>query len=623
MSILKTQPIRLFALMMFAALLLCGCGPAGGGTDTSTPCTDPITDETTTDAPVADKPLSDAFPSLKGLGSEESPFLISSTEDLKLLSEKVFDYVDTRGLYFKQTADIDLASIENWQAIGTGGIPFEGHYDGDNHTVKNMTIKAEESFQGLFGFVDGTVKNVTVYGKISVHLKGHAYSHSFAGGIAGAMNNGSLVSGCKSYVEIDGDSYLGGVVGAICYTDDYTFGNETYSIIENCEFYGKIICDGNAAKNENAMYFGGITGFARGCVRNCINYGSIEVAKNGRYIGGIAGYVYRNHKSHEPSDALVEEMACVNCVNNGKVSGYREVGGIAGQTSLPIINCTNNGEVIGSRVIGGIIGLNGTTGTLAYNHTYIKDCKNTGKVYLNEQYAGGICGYSYMPVYSCENSGEVTGVASATRLGGISGYSSSSTKDCINSGKISGNQGVAGIVGWFEKSGSIIENCKNSGAVSSLKNNDAGSYHIGGIVGMLGSTNTVRGCENTGDVTGGGKTYEAGTGGIAGSLYSTSVIDSCKNSGKITAVVRVGGIAGFGKMNASSVISNCENSGEITSTAASGKRHLGGILGYGTSGAIDKCTNTGKLSHSTAADGAGEITGTVVSTKVTNSGAKE
>ena len=610
-------------VLLLASLFLCAC--AGNSTDT-----DKVSDDAAVstagqqdpeDTPKTD-PVTGAsdFSSLEGKGTADSPYLISNAADLRTVSEAVFNYADTRGVFFLQNKDIDLSGHKSWMPIGTIGIPFEGTFDGNGHKIEGMSIDTSESFAGLFGFVTGCVKNIEVHGQIKVSLSA-AYSHSYAGGISGGANNGALIKNCKSYVNIEGDSYLGGIVGGMLYTDDYMLGLDVYPVIEECENHGNIHSSGKAAKNEQAMYFGGITGYSHGAVRSCTNYGSVKVDSSGRYIGGIAGYTFRNIKTAEPDASLIAQMAISDCKNLGDISGYREVGGITGQNSLPIVRCENKGSVTGTRCIGGIVGVHGTSGTKDFGHNYISECKNEGKITLSEQYAGGIAGYSYLSISDSKNSGEVIGTGTATRVGGIAGYAVYDITGCDNSGVISAHQGIGGILGWSEKSSSTVSNCKNLGRVTSNTKN-AESYHIGGIVGMLGSTNAVRDCENSGEIIGGGNSYNAGTGGIAGSLYSSSVIDTCKNTGRVFAPVRAGGIAGFGKMNASSYIKNCENTGEVASSLTSSK-YIGGILGYATSGNITDCKNSGKISVGASASNCGSIVGYAPTTTQSNCTAAE
>ena len=532
------------------------------------------------------------FDELAGKGVESDPYLISSKEDIEYMSRRIREYANTNGVYFKQTADVTLGEGSHIP-IGTVGIPFDGVYDGDGHSVRNMNINTEDSYAGLFGFVTGEVKGVSVYGNVKVHYNA-AYSHSFAGGIAGAVNNGGRIADCNSYVKIHGDSYVGGVVGCVSTVDDYL--TREISVIENCAFYGELTADDSAAKHESANYFGGIVGYTHGAVIKCTNYGSVTV--NGskcRYIGGIAGFGYYSDKYLPPSEEEAKILMIGDCTNKGRITGQRDIGGIVGQTAIPTVNCKNEGEVSGIRCVGGVVGVCGTAATQDSAICYITGCNNTGKITLTEQYGGGICGYTYFEVSDCENNGTVNGGAASSRIGGIAGYSVEDINNCNNlpNGSITGQQGIGGIIGWYEKSSSTLTYCKNEGAVTSATG-DANSYYIGGICGMLGSTNSVLKSENLGAVTGGGNTYEAGSGGIVGSLFSGSVIQDCTNRGSVYGAVRLGGIAGHGKMSSASLISSCVNYGEIKSSRTSGKLWIGGIIGTCTNGTVKDCINRGK-----------------------------
>lgn len=534
------------------------------------------------------------FDALVGLGTADNPYQIASATDLKLVSKQVLAYVDTEEIYFKQTADIELSATENWVPIGTSGIPFAGQYDGGGYSIKNLYISTDESFQGLFGFITGTVKNLHVYGTVSVHYTG-THSHSFAGGIVGAMNNGALVQNCNSYVTIEGDSYVGGVVGAVLYTDDYL--TDAFSTIDNCNFYGTLTADDRSAINEDAMYFGGIAGRSYGAVKNCTNYGDILVSgEKTSYIGGISGYAYSPYKTYSPSAEQLPLLAMENCENKGTVSGGEYVAGIVAQTSLSVKNCVNNGAISGAQYVGGIAGVNGTSATYTEGISVISNCTNNATITVTKSNGGGIAGYNFVCIESCSNAGTVAGTEAATRIGGIAGYSRGNILACDNlaSAPITGYQSLGGIVGYFYQANASVSDCHNYADVSTA-NNDADAYHIGGIVGMLGSTNSILRCTNTGDILGGGDTHGAGTGGIVGSLHSTSIIDTCINRGNVHATVRLGGIAGYGKMNKSSYIRNCENYGTVSTARASGDVYLGGILGLATSGNVVDCTNYGDI----------------------------
>ena len=106
-----------------------------------------------------------------GNGTVASPYLISTTAHLLALSDEA--NFATWGCNFKQTANINLASVTDWRPIGyrtnTHNRPFSGVYDGGGFSISNLTITdvsarrleggTPEAFYdtGLFGFVERAV----------------------------------------------------------------------------------------------------------------------------------------------------------------------------------------------------------------------------------------------------------------------------------------------------------------------------------------------------------------------------------------------------------------------------------------------------------------------------------
>jgi MoxR-like ATPase len=70
-----------------------------------------------------------------GSGTEHDPILIQSLHDFIDISRPD---VGTRGYYFKQTADIDCASLTHWSPMN-----FQGHYDGGENSIKNLLKNAD------------------------------------------------------------------------------------------------------------------------------------------------------------------------------------------------------------------------------------------------------------------------------------------------------------------------------------------------------------------------------------------------------------------------------------------------------------------------------------------------
>ena len=170
--------------------------------------------------------ISNAFPTIPGMGTEDNPFVISSKEQLNLLAEMVNSGYLFTNKYFKLGANINYNPNEltnnNYTAIGITDSEdsrycFDGTFDGDDHIISGIRINQLNYPQALFGCVssNGTVKNVT--------LNDAVITGSYAvGGIAGA--NKGTVENCRVVnAEITGNYWVGGIVG---YNDCV--------LIENC-----------------------------------------------------------------------------------------------------------------------------------------------------------------------------------------------------------------------------------------------------------------------------------------------------------------------------------------------------------------------------------------------------
>lgn len=174
-----------------------------------------------------------------GSGTQDDPWLISTAADLKALADfvnsgnaKNYDAdCNTNppgnfyGYYFKQTADIDLQGIENWEPIGYSGgdnLYFAGNYDGGNYKICNAVSTGKQdsegySTAGIFGWVAfGSVSNLHVE-NATFSASGNQ-TYAFVGGLAAVANfatitncsvtDSTLISSTTSY-----NTSAGGFVG--------------------------------------------------------------------------------------------------------------------------------------------------------------------------------------------------------------------------------------------------------------------------------------------------------------------------------------------------------------------------------------------------------------------------
>ncbi len=219
------------------------------------------------------------------------------------------------------TSDISLHNPKNsgateWTPIGetsgTGTNAFAGTFDGQGHTISDLSITTLPSGAvrtGLFGTTyGGVVKDFTIKGSITLSA-GNKGDNSGIGGAIGATKYGTAVSGVTSYVNISNTSanalvHVGGVVG------------ELYSsTAKQCLYFGSI----NLQNASDSI--GGVVGYINNSeIGYCANLGTVKTATAGAYVGGVLGYL------NNPAGKVH------NCYNYGSVKngGGNHCGAIIG-----------------------------------------------------------------------------------------------------------------------------------------------------------------------------------------------------------------------------------------------------------------------------------------------------
>ncbi len=313
---------------------------------------------------------------LNGSGTKDDPYIIANVNDLQALAltsnynaglrknRKVFT-----GMYFKQTADIDLKDVENWDPISmTDDYAFAGNYDGQGHTISNLTYEANRpsaSYRtGLFGSVavgayihdlklnnftlssnrsylgalagqfNGTAENISVS-----NLKIRSLTTTYVGGLVGATVGGRIIN-CSTTGEITADNFLGGISG-----------NNNGAKILNC--YSEVNITRSATTTNNA-YMGGITAsFTRDStlIQDCGYTGTIQGNKNEK-IGGIVGYAQAGRvvRCWAGGNIMVSNSSYADETHLGGIAGHAYGGRISDSHFTGIIQCYM------SENIGGIVG---------------------------------------------------------------------------------------------------------------------------------------------------------------------------------------------------------------------------------------------------------------------------
>ena len=259
-----------------------------------------------------------------GNGTSSNPYIITHVNQL----DKVRDY---KRRFFKLGCDLDLNNYQgqNWLALGDNEEPFNGFFDGNSRTIRNLAINAaSENYQGLFGCIkNGSVRNI----KITLAPNG-IIANDYCGILAGYCSNARIFQ-CYAEGSIKANNYIGGLIG---YTTNYTSIRKSLTSINiNSDVKGTTIggligygedstitdCHTNAtitASGQNSSIGGIIAQAERSKMQNCYSTGLLQTARIGTsYAGGIAGYINGG-----------EIKGCIAL--NSKICGQNQ-GRIAGQ----------------------------------------------------------------------------------------------------------------------------------------------------------------------------------------------------------------------------------------------------------------------------------------------------
>ena len=323
---------------------------------------------------------------LQGSGTEASPYLISSAQALESLAEQVNDgALKTEGVYFRQTADIDLSGFKNnsWVPIGnaTGpggtGRTFDGIYDGNGFRIKNFVFEdTTRKYYGLFGLLSesAVIKNLTLDKSCSVTAR------TYVGGLVSRAAGATLIN-CTSYATV----YAAGSAGEIPYPRVGGLAAEGHTFI-NCTNYGSVKAnpDSSGFSSPGGYGAGGIACIARVMI-GCANYGSVVA---GGQAGGVVGEISCYGSTEEKPVGVM-----VGCGNYGTVEAREWAGGLAGSAEGIMEDCYNLGTVKVERTqAGGLVGRYSTSTYYALQ-VGIHNCYHAGSVQYGAEEAEPVAGH--------------------------------------------------------------------------------------------------------------------------------------------------------------------------------------------------------------------------------------
>ena len=594
---------------------------------------------------------------LNGEGTEENPYLITSTNDFAYLVSQLATYDRNYGYgqFFKQIADIK-APIPNclYQGNAYKSAPFAGNYDGDSHKILNLTYLGTNGGEqsdaiGLFSILHdrAVIRNLDIEGA-DIEYPGNC-----CGLLAGVANGNIRIENITLNGNIKSTKdKVGGLIG-------YIEGNAqslAQISIRNVRL-------GVSFSESGSSYIGALIGWAENASIQVEDISSDGIFKNLRGNNHVAGLIGKLYGQIDARKIKLQHTT----LNDFPISGNQNVGGLIGEAFLQAASSfkdiTIDMPIKGSSYVGGLIGQirseAPTSILITIENFQLSNPANRSQI-QGGSYVGGMIGYSHKThanAFTIELKGESLFHASITGqsvIGGIFGslddtqiqftpasrlYMDNESLEAssgicgtlagalsyqepgkeilldpeilvINPNiKIKGGNNVGGIIGKlyngtltgtytpeFSTTNVIVSKIPRPifpGNINSEKPYRENAASIGGIVGYADKS-TLRRLFTQPSIYG-----RSTVGGIIGYASDTQISDcgvktETFNNGNNSAIM-VGGIIGQ-----ASCSSHCEFSNLVNySNISSGSNYIGGIFGSmvaGTSVKINKVVNLGKIS---------------------------
>jgi len=349
-----------------------------------------------------------------GSGTEEDPYQIATAEQLVSVDSdpKLLDK------FFVLVSDLDLdpnlpgGRIFSRAVIAPDldpepefqGRVFTGTLNGKGHTIRHLTIRANEArYLGLFG---------------KVGAKGRVYDLH--------MEN----------IRINSSGYcISGLVG-------YNRGR-----IANCRVSGRL----SAGKGAWCSCFGLLAGTNVGHISHCDVDGSVATGSAER--GSALGLLIGRNRSITSA-----------CVTSGWIEGdgtFSEVGGLIGENSGSVADCRSTASVSMSSKYAGADKFGGLVGT---NRGPIHRSYATGSISCGQysQYLGGLAGLNVGTIVGCYAAAGVSGDDANHEFGGLVGNNYGYIVQSYARGKVKADMYVGGLVG---ENGGSLSQCYATGQV--------------------------------------------------------------------------------------------------------------------------------------------------------------
>ena len=546
-------------------------------------------------------------------------YYISTSADLNKLASLVNSGKDTTDVSFILENDIDMSSVSNFAGIGRGNT-FKGKFYGNGHTISNLTSTVNSGDNvGLFGAIDGALiqdlglKNVKLTGSGTTNsmgaLAGRADNstiknvfvdevtvtngHKYIGGLIGETQNTNIESAYVTDASIEGDDFVGGLVGKVLNYDN-THGI-TNSYVNNTSVTG--------------ISIGGLVGGISGGFVNNSYVANTKI--DGIRAGGLAGiiqdtsfdtvYIY-NTTGTDPDFGVVTSSNNAGTFNNviySKESGtaFGDGSTVSGVTGLNMSAMQDQSVMQGY----GFTASNGW----AYQPNAIPTLGTvtTSTAPAEKVYVSSLSDFVAGNTYYIKSAADLNKLAELVNNGKDTTDVTFIMEDDIDM------SGVSNFAGIGNSSNSFNGKFYGNGHVIKKLTINSSANHVGLFGRTSGATIQDVGLENvnitsTKDVGSDGSTL----GALIGLANNTTIINSYVDGGTINSpAMYTGGLVGNGcDVNIDSSWTNVNI--DINSPTSSAGLYVGGLLGQIAGGSINESFSLSNITGE-AQYGAGGLVG--------------
>ena len=263
-----------------------------------------------------------------GNGTENDPYQIFSPKEFIYFINQINNGENYENKYFDITSNLNFGNY-NINSIGvTIENSFKGILNGKGHYLYNFNVSqsSNDLFNGLFGYVDGTIKNIgfrnAKFNYNSTITDKDVYVGLIVGQLNGYMENvyayGNLTSKATRTI------YSGGLVGQNNGNIVNTYTNVTV----------------NSTSVNMMSYAGGLVGSNNGNINGCFAYGNVlskGYVDSFSYASGLVGIQENNGKVTNSFRYIDQIITKFNSVS----TSYNDIGDLESLDNI-IEYCKNN-----------------------------------------------------------------------------------------------------------------------------------------------------------------------------------------------------------------------------------------------------------------------------------------